>query len=117
MRTTGCEISFVGTLGGEWRDWAALAGDVASDVLHLGDAITGIGGTAASLGAQAGLIACQIAVEMERAEDRMVELQQEINALRALPPENRLREYYELDDEAIAQLRTALESPEPSESP
>jgi hypothetical protein len=86
---------------------------VASDALHIGDLITGPGGTAASLGVQAGTIACQIAIEVSRARDRMLELEQEIAQNGELPADERLREYYELDDEAIAEMKSSFAAEAP----
>lgn len=83
-------------------------GDVASDFLHLGDAVTGPGGTAASLLAQGGLISCQIAIEVSRAYDLLKELEQEIADTGALPSDERLRDYYGLDDEAMAELKSGF---------
>jgi hypothetical protein len=83
-------------------------GDVASDFLHIGDAVSGVGGTALSLGVQGGLIAGQLAVEMDRMKDKMDELQKEIRDRGGLPEERRLRDEFGLDDEAIAELKKGL---------
>jgi hypothetical protein len=82
-------------------------GDVASDFLHLGDAVSGVGGTALSLGVQGGLIAGQLALEMDRMKDKMDELQKEIRDQGGLPDDRRLRDEFGLDDEAIADLKKA----------
>ncbi|WP_426960161.1 hypothetical protein [Muricoccus radiodurans] len=92
-------------------------GDVASDFLHLGDAVSGVGGTALSLGVQGGLMVGQIAVEMDRLEEKMEELKKEVEQLDGLPDEKKLRDYYEMDDEAIADLRKSLENPPPDTEP
>jgi len=92
--------------------------DVASDFLHIGDAVSGVGGTALSLGAQGALIAGQLAIEMDRMKEKMQALQDEIERTGKLPDERRLREEFDLDDEAIADLRKEMaqaESTEPDE--
>src|SRR5262249_11839713 len=83
-----------------------LAGaDLAAELLHVGDAVSGVGGTALSLGVQGGLMAGQIGIEMDRLKDKMEELQREMERLDGLPDEGRLRDYYEMDDDAIAELK------------
>jgi hypothetical protein len=92
------------------------AGDVAADFLHIGDAVSGVGGTALSLGAQGALVAGQIGIEIDRLKDKMEELQREMERLDGLPDEGRLRDYYEMDDEAIAELKQAMnQAPDESE--
>src|SRR5262249_17750621 len=90
-------------------------GDVASDFLHLGGAVSGVGGPALGLAAQRRAIAGQIAREDGRYEQRLGELGDEIRQTGALPSDERLREVYELDDEDIAELKA--EFAEPVESP
>jgi hypothetical protein len=80
-------------------------GDMISDVAHVGDAVSGVGGTALSLGLQAGAVAGQIAIELDRVQDRMDELGEEVKRLGALPDDGRLRSYYQLEDEDIAELK------------
>jgi hypothetical protein len=93
--------------------WRGLRGiglsiaDVASDLLHLGDLVSGVGGTAVSLGVQGGTIAGQIQIEMERAEEKMQELMKEIEDGRNIPLA-RLREHYDLDDDAIKELQEIM---------
>ncbi|MFO0979790.1 MAG: DUF4157 domain-containing protein [Planctomycetaceae bacterium] len=89
------------------------AGDVASDLLHGADVLTGPGGTAASLAIQAGTITCQVVIELERSKERMQELQQEIERTGKLPPDERLKDYYEMDDEAIKELKESMQAPAP----
>jgi len=84
------------------------AGDVASDFLHLGDAVSGVGGTALSLGVQGGLIAGQLAIEMDRMKDKMDALQKEIHDKGKLPDDRRLHDEFGLDDEAIADLKKSI---------
>jgi hypothetical protein len=80
-------------------------GDMVSDVVHVGDAVSGVGGTALSLALQAGTVAGQIAIELDRFQDKMDELGEEIHRLGALPDDGRLRSYYQLEDEDIAELK------------
>jgi hypothetical protein len=91
--------------------------DVGSDFLHLGDAVSGVGGTALSLGVQAGTIAGQIKIELDRMEEKLQELGEEISRLGALPPDSKLHDYYDLDDDAISDLKKEFamkdEEPEP----
>lgn len=91
--------------------------DVGADLLHLADVVTGPGGTAASLAVQAGTIACQIGIEVARANEKMEELKQEIARTNNLPTVARLRDYYELDDEAISELRREFGLPEETGGP
>ncbi len=86
--------------------------DVASDFLHLGDAVSGVGGTALSIGAQGAIMVGQLAVEMERAQDKMDELQKEVADKGALPPDQRLRDYYDMDEEAINDLKNDFNQPD-----
>ena len=88
--------------------------DVGSDFLHLGDAVSGVGGTALSLGVQGGLIAGQLALEMDRAKDKTEKLQQEIHDKGTLPDDKRLREEFGLDDEGIADLKNSIAKPDTS---
>ncbi len=83
--------------------------DVASDVLHLGDAVGVVKGTVKSITNQVGTTACQVAIEVSRAEGRMRELYQEIARTGMLPSDSRLRKYYDMDDEAIRELRAVLQ--------
>ena len=83
-------------------------GDVAADFLHIGDAVSGVGGTALSLGVQGGLIAGQLGIEMDRVREKMDELQKEIRDKGALPDDRRLRDHFGLDEEAIAELKKAV---------
>ncbi len=69
------------------------AGDVASDALHIGDVVTGVGGTVASVAVQGALIGCQVAIEIDRARDLMHELEAEVESTGELPAESRLRDY------------------------
>jgi hypothetical protein len=85
-------------------------GDAAADLLHLGDAVSGIGGTALSVGVQAAAIAGQIKIEIDRYTEKMNELGEEIARNDQLPPESRLKDYYDLDDEMIAELRSEFEN-------
>lgn len=85
---------------------AGLAiGDMAMDVIHVGDAVSGVGGTALSLGLQAGTIAGQVAIEIDRFNDRMKEMGEEIQKLGNLPDEGRLRDYYKLEEDDIRELK------------
>jgi hypothetical protein len=88
------------------------AADVASDFLHLGDAVSGVGGTVVSLGAQAATVAGQVAIEIDRAKERFEELGGEIEKLGRLPDDARLRDYYDMDDEAIEQMKKDFEKKE-----
>lgn len=83
-------------------------GDVASDFLHIGDAVSGVGGTALSLGLQGGLIAGQLKLEMDRMQEKMDQLQQEIRDKGALPDDRRLRDEFSLDDDAIADMKQGI---------
>jgi hypothetical protein len=91
--------------------------DVASDFLHLGDAISGVGGTALSLGAQGALMAGQIKVELDRAQEKLEALSREIESSGKLPSGDRLKTEYELDDDAIAELKREYETPSDWEEP
>src|SRR5690242_18126411 len=75
------------------------------------------GGTALSIGVQGGIMAGQIKIEMERQEEKMKELGEEIQRTGELPPDARLRDYYDLDDDAIADLKREFQmkdrEPEP----
>jgi hypothetical protein len=86
--------------------------DVASDFLHIGDAVTGVGGTALSIAAQGGTIAGQIAIEVDRFNDKMKELGEEIARNDNLPDVQRLKDYYDLDDEGIQELQTEFAKPD-----
>lgn len=97
-----------------------LAGaDVAADFLHAGDVVSGVGGTALSIGAQAATVAGQIKIEMDRAEEKLEQLRKEIADKDALPDDGRLRSEFDLDDEAIAELKAEFaapnEKPEPTD--
>lgn len=85
-------------------------GDAAADLLHIGDAVSGVGGTALSIGVQGAAIAGQISIEVERFKEKMNELGEEIARDDQLPPESRLRGYYDLDDDMIADIRSEFES-------
>ena len=86
--------------------------DVSSDLLHLGDAVSGVGGTALSLGIQGGLVAGQLALEMDRAKEKMEALEQEIHDKGTVPDDRRLRDEFGLDDEAIADLKKNMTQPD-----
>jgi hypothetical protein len=62
-------------------------------------------------------MAGQIKIEMERQEEKMKELGEEIQRTGELPPDARLRDYYDLDDDAIADLKREFQmkdsEPEP----
>jgi hypothetical protein len=88
------------------------AGSVAADFLNLGDAVSGVGGTALAIAAHGALMAGQIGVEMERAQEKMDELQKEIADKGALPPDDRLRDYYDLDDDGIRDLKNDFAKPD-----
>jgi hypothetical protein len=88
------------------------AGSVAADFLNLGDAVSGVGGTALAVAAHGALMAGQIGVEMQRAQEKMDELQKEIADKRALPPDQRLRDYYDLDDDGIRDLKNDFAKPD-----
>jgi hypothetical protein len=88
------------------------AGSVAADFLNLGDAVSGVGGTVLAIGAHGALIAGQIGIEMERAQEKMDELQREIADKGALPPDQRLRDYYDLDDDGIRDLKNDFAKPD-----
>jgi hypothetical protein len=85
--------------------------DAGSDFLHIGDAVTGVGGTALSLGIQAGTIAGQIGIEVDRFNDKMIELGEEIAKNDRLPDIQRLKDYYDLDDDTIQELKAEYEKP------
>jgi hypothetical protein len=87
-------------------------GSVAADFLNLGDAVSGVGGTVLAIAAHGALMAGQIGVQMERAQERMDELQKEISEKGALPPDQRLRDYYDLDDDAIRDLKNDFTKPD-----
>jgi hypothetical protein len=82
--------------------------DVGSDLLHVGDAVSGVGGTALSLGLQGALVAGQLGIEMERMKEKMEELQKEIRDKGQVPDDRRLRDEFGLDEEAIADLKKAI---------
>lgn len=89
------------------------AGSVAADFLNLGDAISGVGGTVAAVAAHGALMAGQIGIEMERAQEKMDELQKEVaDKGGVLPPDQRLRDYYDLDDEGIQNLKNDFAKPD-----
>jgi hypothetical protein len=92
--------------------------DVGADFVHLGDAISGVGGTVASLGIQAGTIAGQVAIEVERLKEKMQQLNEEIAKNGTLPPDGRLREEFDLDDDDIKKLKDEFnkedDEPEPA---
>ncbi len=92
-------------------------GDVAADFLHLGDAVSGVGGTALSIGVQGGIMAGQIELEMERQEEKMQEMGEEIQRNNQLPPDDRLRDYYGLDDDSIADLKREFQMQEDAAEP
>lgn len=87
------------------------AADVGSDFLHLADVVTGPGGTAVSLTVQGGTIACQVAIQVLREQQKFEALIAEIERSGQLPSEERLKGYYDLDDETIAELRRAMVEP------
>ncbi|HZQ55950.1 MAG TPA: hypothetical protein VFB14_27395 [Bryobacteraceae bacterium] len=87
-------------------------GSVAADFLNLGDAVSGVGGTALAIAAHGAIMAGQIGVEMERAQEKMDELQKEIADKGQLPPDQRLRDYYDLDDDAIRDLKNDFAKPD-----
>lgn len=87
-------------------------GSVAADFLNLGDAVSGVGGTALAIAAHGAIMAGQIGVEMERAQGKMDELQKEIADKGQLPPDQRLRDYYDLDDDAIRDLKNDFAKPD-----
>jgi hypothetical protein len=91
-------------------------GDVAAQFLNIGDAVSGVGGTMLDVAAQGVLAAGQLALAMDRAKEKMEELQQEIER-RGLPDDRRLRDEFGLDDEAIQDLRQSLQSTEPATEP
>jgi hypothetical protein len=84
--------------------------DVAADIFHLGDLVSGVGGTVLSLGIQAGTSAGQILIETERIEEKMRELQEEIAKTGKIPSDGRLHDYYDLDDDAIKEIRATVGS-------
>jgi hypothetical protein len=92
-------------------------GDMASDFVHIGDAVSGVGGTALSIGLQAATIAGQVSIEVERLQDKMQELNEEIQKLGALPDDGRLRDYYELDQEDIDDLKKQFAEPPDQDNP
>lgn len=96
---------FRGNVGRGLAGMGLSIADVASDFLHLGDAVSGVGGTAISLGVQAATISGQIAITIERFKEKMNELGEEIARLDSLPSDTRLRDYYELDEEDIEELK------------
>ena len=81
---------------------------MASDFLHLGDAVSGVGGTALSLAAQGGTIAGQVAIEMSRVQEQMDRVLAEVDRTGHLPPDGRLRDEFELDDDTIRELKAAM---------
>jgi hypothetical protein len=93
--------------------------DVGSDFLHLGDAVSGVGGTALSVGAQVGIMAGQIKIEVDRKEEKLKELAQEVEQLGELPSDDRLRSEYDLDNDEIADYRRefAMQESEPEPAP
>lgn len=105
----GLRDIFRGNVGRGLAGIGCAAGDVAADVLHVGDAISGVGGTVLSLAVQAGTTACQVAIEMSRMRDLMNELEAEIQRIDGLPSDQRLRDYYELDGDAIRELRNSFQ--------
>jgi hypothetical protein len=72
----------------------------------------------ASLGIQAGTIAGQVAIEVERLKEKMQQLNDEIAKNGALPPDGRLREEFDLDDDDIKKLKEEFnkkdDEPEPA---
>lgn len=62
------------------------------------------GGTALSLGVQTETITGQVAIEPERAEEQMKELNEAIDRTGAILSTSRLREHYDLGDETIEEL-------------
>ncbi len=82
--------------------------DVASDLLHLGDAVSGVGGTALSVAVQGGTIAGQVKVEMDRVQEQMDRVLAEVDRTGALPPDSRLKSEFELDDDTITELKQAM---------
>ena len=91
--------------------------DVGADFLHLGDAVSGVGGTALSIGAQVGIMAGQVKIEMDRKEEKLKELAKEVEDLGGLPPDDRLRNEYDLDDEEIADFKREFAMDESAPEP
>lgn len=85
-------------------------GDVGSDFVHIGNIVSGVGGTALSLGLQGGLIAGQLKLEMDRLQEKFDRLLQEIRDSGAIPDDRRLHEEFEMDDEAIQELKQGIAS-------
>ncbi len=79
-------------------------GDVAAQFLNIGDLVSGVGGTVLDVAAQGALAAGQLKLAMERAREKMRELEQEIERS-GVPGDDRLRDYYGLDDEAVQDLK------------
>lgn len=88
------------------------AADVASDFLHAGDAVSGVGGTIASLSLQAGTITCQVVLEIQKAKEKLDLLEQRILRGEGLPPDDVLRNQFELDQESIQELKEHLQERE-----
>jgi hypothetical protein len=88
-----------------------------SVIRHIGDAVSGVGGTALSIGAQAATIAGQIKIEMDRAEEKLEDLRKEIAEKDTLPDDGRLRSEFDLDDEAIADLKAEFAAPKEEPEP
>ncbi|TCI00774.1 hypothetical protein EJV46_00920 [Roseococcus sp. SYP-B2431] len=82
--------------------------DVGSDLVHVGNAVSGVGGTALSLGLQGALVAGQLGIEMDRMKDKMEELQKEIRDKGRIPDDRHLRDEFGLDEEAIADLKKSI---------
>lgn len=72
----------------------------------------------ASLEIQAGTIAGQVAIEVDRFKEKMQQLNEEIAKNGALPPDERLREEFDLDDDDIKNLKDEYQKkddePEPA---
>ncbi len=91
----------IGTIG-------VAAVDVAADALHLGDAVSGVGGTALSLTVQAWTTAMQAGFEMARVQERSKELREYIHKNGKLPPRKELMGYYGLNDEDVLLMEEAM---------
>ena len=91
----------IGTIG-------VAAVDVAADTLHLGDAVSGVGGTALSLTVQGWTTAMQTGFEAARINERSKELREYIHKNGKLPPNRELIDYYGMNDEDILYMDQAL---------
>ncbi len=94
-----------------WRGLTAIgcaAGDIALDAAHAGDLVSGVGGTALSVGGQVATISCAIGVEISRAKDKYRELGKEIAKTGRLPSNARLKSYFGLDEKTIIAIKAAF---------